>query len=136
MSITKIYSMLKREKSKMTGKWSVIYYVSASGEIPVRDFLDAAKPSLKTKALRILFNINEFGLQGVIPHLKKITGTPFWEIRILGSDSTRIIFITEINKQIVLLHAFYKKTQKTPKNELSMAYRCLKDYQRRKSVLT
>lgn len=112
----------------MTGKWSVIYYVSESGDIPVRDFLDAARPSLKTKALRILLNISEFGLQSVIPHIRKLSGTPFWEIRILGADSTRILFVTKINKQIILLHAFYKKIQKTPRKELDSAYNRYKDY--------
>ncbi len=116
----------------MTGKRSVIYYVSKSGVIPVRDFLDAANPPLKTKALRILLNISEFGLQSVIPHIKKLSATPFWEIRILGADSTRILFVTEINKQIILLHAFYKKTQKTPQREISIAYKRLKDYKEKR----
>lgn len=116
----------------MTGKWSVIYYIFASGEIPVRDFLDKAKPSLKAKALRILLTVSEYGLQSIIPHVRKFSGTPFWEIRILGGDSVRILFVTEINKQIVLLHAFYKKTQKTPQRELSIAYNRYKDYQTKK----
>jgi phage-related protein len=120
----------------MIGKWSVIYYVSDSGEIPVRDFLDAAKPSLKTKALRILLHVSEYGLQSVIPHLKKLSGTPFWEIRILGTDSTRILFVTEINRQVVLLHAFYKKTQKTPQREISIVLNRLKDYTEKKALLT
>ncbi len=112
--------------------WSIIYYIDDSGAMPVREFLDAARPSLKTKALRILMNIREFGLQNVIPHLKKLSGTPFWEIRILGADSTRILFVTEINKQIILLHAFYKKTQKTPQRELTIAYNRYKNYQTNK----
>lgn len=113
----------------MIGEWSVIYYVSESGEIPVRDFLDTAKPSLKTKVLRILFHVSEYGFQSIIPHIKKLSGTPFWEIRILGTDSTRILFVTKINKQIILLHAFYKKTQKTPQREFTIAYKRYKDYQ-------
>jgi phage-related protein len=120
----------------MINRWNIIYYISDSGEIPVRDFLDAARPSLKTKALRILMNISEFGLQSVIPHIKKLIGTPFWEIRILGADSTRILFVTEINKQIILLHAFYKKTKKTPQKELNIVYNRYKDYQGKKTALT
>ncbi|MBI4990809.1 type II toxin-antitoxin system RelE/ParE family toxin [Candidatus Gottesmanbacteria bacterium] len=116
----------------MIGKWSVIYYVSESGEIPVRDFLNAAKPSLKAKTLRILLTVSEYGLQSIIPHVRKLSGMPFCEIRIMGVDSTRIIFVTEINKQIILLHAFYKKTQKTPQRELTITYNRYKNYQAKK----
>lgn len=59
----------------MTNSWKVIYYISPSGEIPVKEFLDAADPKLKTKALRILMMIQEYGLQAVIPlksRLKKL----------------------------------------------------------------
>ncbi len=114
----------------MNTKWRVIYYVASAGDMPVRDFLDRARPSLKVKALRILMHIEEYGLQAVTSHVKKLTGTPLWEIRILGQESSRILFVTQAERQIVLLHAFYKKTQKTPSKELSIALSRLKEYQR------
>jgi phage-related protein len=98
--------------------WKVVYYISASGENPVKNFLDA-RPKVKLKALRILSNIEEFGLNYAIPHVKKLSGTPLWEIRVLGEDSTRILYIARQGKQILLLHAFIKKTDKTPKKEIA-----------------
>lgn len=109
-------------------KWRVVYYISPSGNIPVRDFLDEAVPGLKAKALRILFHIEEYGLQVAIPHIKKLAGTPIWEIRILGGDSARILFVTKVEKQILLLHAFYKKTQKTPPREIAFAFKRLSEH--------
>lgn len=114
----------------MSESWRVVYYVSSSGDIPVRDFLDAAGPKLKTKALRILQHIEEYGLQAAIGHIKKFTGTPLWEIRILGGDSARIFFVTQVGKRIILLHAFYKKTQKTPPKELAIALKRLREHAR------
>lgn len=105
----------------MEKRWEIVYYISASGDMPVRDFLDAAGPTLKAKALRTLFHIEEYGLQGVIPHVKKLTGTPLWEIRILGGDSARILFVTQVGKRIMLLHAFFKKSQKTPQKDIAVA---------------
>ncbi|OGH24277.1 MAG: hypothetical protein A3B47_04230 [Candidatus Levybacteria bacterium RIFCSPLOWO2_01_FULL_39_24] len=96
-----------------------MYYISASGENPVRDFLDNY-PKAKLKALRILSHIEEFGLSYAIPHVKKLAGTPFWEIRILGRDSIRILYVTKHEKQILLLHAFIKKTNKTPRKEINI----------------
>lgn len=81
----------------------------------------------KVKALRIFSNIEEYGLTFVIPHIKKLTGTPLWEIRILGEDSVRILYVTQKEKQILLLHAFIKKTNKTPTKELNIALIRLKD---------
>lgn len=101
-------------------KWKVIYYVSSSGNSPVKDFLDANLKS-KVKALRIFSNIEEYGLLSVIPHIKKLTGTSLWEIRILGEDSIRILYVTRSEKQILLLHAFVKKTNKTPLKEINVA---------------
>jgi len=100
--------------------WKVIYYISKTGENPVKKFLNA-RPKVKLKAFRILSNIEEFGLSYAIPHIKKLTGTPLWEIRILGEDSTRILYATRQGKQILLLHVFIKKTDKTPRKEINIS---------------
>lgn len=101
------------------GKWRVVYYISSSGSNPVKEFLDANLKA-KVKALRIFSNIEEYGLISVIPHIKKLTGTPLWEIRILGKDSVRILYVTLKKKEILLLHAFIKKTNKTPSREINI----------------
>lgn len=104
----------------MENKWKIIYYISATGENPVKKLLDAHLKA-KLKTLRILSNIEEFGLSFAIPHIKKLTGTPLWEIRILGEDSVRILYVTRQEKQILLLHAFIKKTDKTPRKEIDIS---------------
>lgn len=113
----------------MNQKWMVVCYTTERGDIPVRDFLDAAGPILKAKALRILLHIEEYGLQVAIPHIKKLSGTPLWEIRILGADSARILFVAQVGKRILLLHAFYKKTQKTPVKEIATALSRLREHE-------
>jgi|SRR3989344_8009371 len=101
-------------------KWQVIYYTTTIGDNPVKKFLDT-RPSAKVKAFRIFLNIEEYGLTAAIPHIKKLSGTPLWEIRILGQDSVRILYVTRSEKQILLLHAFDKKTNKTPPKEIKIA---------------
>ena len=51
-----------------------------------------------------------------------------WELR-LGCN--RVLFVTWINGMFVLLHAFPKKTQKTPKREIAQAIREIKDLRER-----
>ena len=107
-------------------KWKVVYYISSSGGDPIKEFLDA-HPKTKLKAFRIFSNIEEYGLMSVIPHIKKLTGTPLWEIRLLGEDSARILYVTRKEKQVFLLHAFVKKTNKTPSKEIKKALDRLKE---------
>lgn len=107
-------------------KWKVTYYISSSGNNPVKEFLDANLKA-KVKAFRIFSNIEEYGLSSVVPHIKKLAGTPLWEIRIAGEDSARILYVTCQEKQVLLLHAFTKKTQRTPLREINVALVRLKE---------
>ena len=100
--------------------WKVVYYLSPNDDNPVKDFLDD-RPFVKVKAFRILSHIIEYGLNVAIPHIKKLTGTSLWEIRILGQDNVRILYATKADKKILLLHAFEKKTDKTPSREIRTA---------------
>lgn len=107
----------------MNAKWKVIYFTEQTGINPVSDFFDSLTPSQQVKILRIIECIEKYGPQSVIPHLKKISGTPFWEIRVLGKDNLRVIYLVPINKTVLLLHGFLKKKQKTPRKEITTAYR-------------
>jgi phage-related protein len=49
-----------------------------------------------------------------MPHIKSL-GDKLWEIRASGRDGiARGIYIYATGKRIVILHAFIKKSQKTP----------------------
>jgi len=104
---------------------AVSFFIDHRGKNPVGDFLDQNK-KIKVKASMIIKNIIEFGLISAIPHTKKLSGLPLWEIRILGKDSTRILYAHQTIDGIVLLHAFKKKTQKTPPKEIDIALQRLK----------
>jgi phage-related protein len=55
-------------------------------------------------------------------------GEGIWEIRSrLPNRIARVLF-TVIDEEIVLLHAFIKKTQKTPNDELNLAKKRKKEY--------
>ena len=99
---------------------SVKFFIDNRGKNPVGDFLDENK-SIKVKAVMIIKNISQFGLVSAISHIKKLSGLPFWEIRILGKDSARILYVSKIKDEIILLHAFKKKTNKTPVKEINIA---------------
>lgn len=111
-------------------KWKVIYYISPTGDNPVKEFLNIHIRA-KVKAIRILSHLEEYGLLSIIPYVKKLTGTPLWEIRILGKDNVRILYVSRKEKRILLLHAFEKKKDKTPKKEIDTALNRLAEIERR-----
>jgi len=55
-------------------------------------------------------------------------GKGLFEIRTKGKEGIgRAFFCTIVDRRIVILHAFIKKSQKTPKKELQIAHRRMRD---------
>lgn len=90
--------------------------------------LEALEPSLKAKFLRIAEMLEQLGPDKVKePHVKPLE-KKLWEIRMKGqSGIARAIYITVKEKRIVVLHAFVKKTQKTPRSAIELALKRLEE---------
>jgi phage-related protein len=112
-------------------KAKAYYYLSPSGVNPVKNFLDSLSVKQQVKVLRIFQYLEEFGPTLAIPHLKKVSGTPLWEVRILGRDNIRLLYFVAKKDYILVLHGFIKKSGKTPKKELNVALNRLKDWKAR-----
>jgi len=106
----------------------VIYYTTYLGENPPREFIESLTEKQQRKVARILRNIEEYGLITAIPHVKKLKGTPLWEIRILGKDNIRIFYAVVVFDSVLLVHGFIKKSQQTPWREIQKALNYLKDW--------
>ncbi len=112
----------------MSVQWKIIYYETSQGSSPVSDFIDRLDPKAKSKIINTLDLLKEFGVRLGLPHTKKLAGTELWELRILGSNSIRIFYVTTIGKTFLLLHGFIKKKQKTERKEIKTAEERLRDY--------
>ncbi|MDP3758623.1 MAG: type II toxin-antitoxin system RelE/ParE family toxin, partial [Candidatus Daviesbacteria bacterium] len=75
--------------------------------------------------------VQEFGIHLGSPHAKKLTGTDLWELRIVGGDSVRVLYVATAGKTFVLLHGFKKKKNKTPPKEIRIAEERLLEYKSR-----
>ena len=66
--------------------------------------------------------IASFGLEQMRePYVKHIDGA-LWEMRLIGRDGiARAIYITATGKRVVIVRVFRKKTQKTPRSEITLA---------------
>lgn len=69
----------------------------------------------------------EYGWPVGMPTCRSL-GDKLWEVRssLASRREARVIFAV-IEEQMVLLHAFIKKTQKTPKADLDLALKRLKE---------
>ena len=112
-------------------KTKVIFYTNNKGVSPVKNDLFKLTKRQQGKVQRAIQPIVEFGVGTHIRNIKKLTGTPLWEIRILGRDNIRILYAMVIAGSIVLLNIFVKKSQKTPRKELKIALERLADAKRR-----
>ena len=77
--------------------------------------------------LHILDLVEEFGPNLGKPHTAPMGGGLF-EIRASGKEGIgRSLFCTSKGKEIIILHSFVKKTQRTPKKELDIARKRMKE---------
>jgi phage-related protein len=77
--------------------------------------------------LHIAEMIEEFGPNIGKPYTAPM-GSGLFEIRAKGKEGIgRALFCLEKDKEIIILHSFIKKTQKTPKREIDKARRRMKE---------
>jgi phage-related protein len=104
----------------------VVFFKTETGHEPVREWLrELPKEDCKVIGADILT------VQYAWPVGKPLVdnlGDGIWEVRSrLANRIARTLF-AEINQEIVLLHAFIKKQQKTPADELDLAKKRKKQY--------
>ena len=83
---------------------------------------------LQARFLRISELLESFGPQHVgLPHVGPL-GEKLWEMRLTGRDGIgRAIYTAASGRRLVVLHAFVKKTQKTPRRSIDLALKRLKE---------
>jgi phage-related protein len=83
----------------------------------------AALPEdMQARFLRLGERVTAAGLPSLgEPHVKHLEGK-LWELRLSGrAGIARALYVTAIGQRIVVVRAFVKKTQKTPRSEIEIA---------------
>ncbi len=72
----------------------------------------------------------EYGPNLGLPHTDAFGGGLF-ELRLKSADGiARVFFCTMVEQEIIMLHSFIKKTQKTPLKEIKLAKQRMKELKR------
>ncbi|MBI5413133.1 type II toxin-antitoxin system RelE/ParE family toxin [Candidatus Peregrinibacteria bacterium] len=110
-------------------EYQVIYY-SRTGSLksPTKDYIYALSFKEKRKIFSYIDMICERDGKLPVPFAKHIY-EKLWELRIrYGNRRHRILYFIAPDRKIVLLSAFLKKSQKTPRSEIEKAYSYYIDY--------
>ncbi|MCF8239875.1 MAG: type II toxin-antitoxin system RelE/ParE family toxin [Melioribacteraceae bacterium] len=108
----------------------VRFYKTELGKEPVRDLLQKLDKQAK-KIIGEDIKTVQYGWPLGMPLVRKLEAG-LWEVRSnLENKIVRIIF-TVINKTIILLHGFIKKSTKIPKTDIELARKRLSDLRRNK----
>jgi phage-related protein len=92
-------------------------------------FLVKQPIKVQNKIYKIL-EIIEYQQHIPAKYIEHLTGTDgLYETRFsLGSDIWRVFCFFDEGRLVILLNGFQKKTQKTPKNEISLALKLKEEY--------
>ena len=84
--------------------------------------VSALPTDMRAQLVRISFLIEEFGLERIRePHVRHLEG-PLWEMRMRGRDGiSRALYVAARGQRVVIVRAFVKKSQKTPRREIELA---------------
>ena len=84
--------------------------------------VEALPADMRARLTHIAKLIEEMGLERVgEPHVKHLDGH-LWEMRLKGrSGISRALYVVATGKRVVIVRAFIKKTQKTPRHEIDLA---------------
>ena len=102
--------------------WSVTFY-SAAVEADVL----ALPAGFVARFLRYAERMEIYGPDLGMPHTRAMGGGLF-ELRLKAAEGiARVFYCTVVERRIVVLHQFVKKSDKTPRKELEVARRRLKE---------
>jgi phage-related protein len=106
-------------------RYSIVYYSQE-----VQEEIMNLPVTLQARFIGLTDRMMEHGPNLGLPHTDAFGGGLF-ELRLKGTEGiARVFFCLIVKQQIVMLHSFIKKTQKTPDKELKLAKQRMKEFKK------
>jgi len=117
-------------------EYKVYYYQnSRTKRVSVLEYLEKVSVKDRAKIAAYITLLRNYDGQLNEPYSRYIA-VGIRELRVdFASNRNRIFYVTVEGKKIILLHAFLKKTPKTPKQEIKRALNNFKDYKINKNSI-
>ena len=105
----------------MSVRWEIDDVRTGRDRRPVKDFLDGLSKETKAKIYAALEMLAQEGNQLRMPKSRSL-GEGLHELRVPHPEGpVRIIYCFLPGRRIMLLHAFVKRTEQTPRRDLDLA---------------
>jgi phage-related protein len=97
-------------------EWEIVYYSD-----DLQQVILAFPAGLQARYVHLTERMRTFGPDLGMPHTQAM-GKGLFELRLKSKEGIgRVFFCTRPGRRIMMLHAFVKKSAKTPANELKVA---------------
>jgi len=108
-------------------RFVINYWRNPSGKAPVEKYIDAIdNKEERAEILAALKGVQQYGTNAVGVEFRHIEGK-LWELKIVThGNQHRIFYVVREGSEMFLLHAYLKKTQKAPMNEIMTARQRMK----------
>jgi len=101
--------------------WAIEFYTDARGKSAVVEFINGLPVRERAKVRNVLRLLREFGVLLQMPHARPVSGyRGLWELR---AGPIRLFYFAHTGQRFIVLHAFRKKSRKTPTREIATAER-------------
>lgn len=102
--------------------WKVLFYGAA-----LEEEILGLPAGFLARFLRYAERMEIFGPDLGMPHTRAMGGGLF-ELRLKAVEGiARVFYCTVVDRRIVMLHQFVKKSEKTPRKELDIAHQRMKE---------
>lgn len=102
--------------------YTIVYYSEA-----LQAEIMTLPATLQARYIGLTARMMEYGANLGQPHTEAF-GNGLFELRLKGSEGiARVFYCTLVGRQIVMLHCFVKKSQKTPVKERKIAEKRMKE---------
>lgn len=109
----------------MPVKWSVVIF----NDLVEAEIVTLPK-DIQADFYRLVELIHAVGLENIGRKRSRHLRGKLWELRLNGQDGIgRTIYVTASGRRVVVLHAFVKKSQKTPAAAIALAEKRAKEFE-------
>jgi phage-related protein len=117
----------------MMMQFTIEFYETATGQCPVRDFLDALKISDPGDFAAVLAGLDKLrDRQYHREPLSKALGDGLFELRHVGKLNTRVLWFFAKGRRIIAVHGIRNKGKAIPARDLKTARQRMQEWQQRK----
>jgi phage-related protein len=111
--------------------YTLVFYTNVQDDSPIDDFLDSLDKKSRAKVAAHLSLLEEHGPHHRRPYADSVRGQ-IRELRIQqSSNQYRILYFFHWRDQIVLAHAFSKKTQQLKEKDIVLAEKRMENWLQR-----